>query len=73
MQLKKYPEAIDSLLKAHQINNRDADVCNDLGVSYIHTDQAEKALSAFEQALQLNPAHSDALKNLTVLKEAISQ
>lgn len=45
---------------------KDADVQNDLGLTYFFAEppQAEKAIAEYEKALQMNPKHEKSLENL---------
>jgi tetratricopeptide (TPR) repeat protein len=48
------------------VKKDDADVQNDLGLTYFFAapPQAEKAIAEYEKALQINPNHEKSLENL---------
>jgi tetratricopeptide (TPR) repeat protein len=52
--------------KALAVNKTDADVQNDLGLTYFYAEppQAEKAIAEYQKALQMNPKHETSLENL---------
>ena len=52
--------------KALSIKKDDADVQNDLGLTYFFAapPQAEKAIAEYEKALQMNPKHEKSVENL---------
>jgi tetratricopeptide (TPR) repeat protein len=52
--------------KALSIKNTDADVQNDLGLTYFYAapPEAEKAIAEYEKALQMNPKHEKSIENL---------
>ncbi|HEX9962778.1 MAG TPA: tetratricopeptide repeat protein [Pyrinomonadaceae bacterium] len=52
--------------KALSVKKDDADVQNDLGLTYFFAapPQAEKAIAEYEKALQINPNHEKSLENL---------
>lgn len=52
--------------QALSIKNTDADVQNDLGLTYFFAapPQAEQAIAEYEKALQMNPKHEKAIENL---------
>jgi tetratricopeptide (TPR) repeat protein len=52
--------------KALSVKKDDADVQNDLGLTYFFAapPQAEKAIAEYEKALQINPKHEKAVENL---------
>jgi|SRR5690554_213349 len=52
---EKYVESIEVLEKALQINNREAKTYIELGLSYYHNGQLQKAKQSFDKATEINP------------------
>jgi tetratricopeptide (TPR) repeat protein len=52
--------------KALSIKNTDADVQNDLGLTYFYAapPEAEKAIAEYEKALRMNPKHEKSIESL---------
>lgn len=61
----KISEALDMLLKLLVINNRSAEVYNNVGVCYGKLEQPLEATKSFKRALELFPLYYDAKKNLS--------
>jgi ribosomal protein S12 methylthiotransferase accessory factor len=53
--LGKYEEAIESLLKAQEHNDRQKEIYNTLGFCYFKLKEHHKAIEAFERAIEIDP------------------
>jgi GWxTD domain-containing protein len=62
MGLKRYEEAIKSLLEGNKIYNSDFRLLNSLGICYYRTNQNSKALDVLKASLGLNPKQEDIKK-----------
>jgi len=63
MGLKRYPEAIESLLEGNKIYDSDTGLLNSLGFCYYETGQNKKALDVLKASLKLN-SKQERVKNL---------
>ncbi len=59
-----YPQAISELLKAEQLDSRNASVANNLGLAYHIRGRVRQAENKFRQAIKIDPHFSDAKNNL---------
>ena len=58
---KKYYRAIYFLKEALEADGTNADVYNNLGFAYRKMEKFDKAMAAYNKALQINPSHKGAL------------
>ncbi len=65
-ELKEYDKALKEIKIAKQYNPYSAAVYNTEGTIYTDTDQFEKAIVAYEQAIKIVPDYDIVLKNLAV-------
>lgn len=64
-QLQRYPESVQALEKARQVNPYEIKILNDLGTTWFYSGNAEKAEAAFRESLALNTdANPNAYNNL---------
>ncbi len=68
MSQKDYTTAITHLEKLNLLNPENANIMNNIGVCYLGLEQTDKAQSAWEQALRLDPNSEIAKKNLEHLR-----
>jgi tetratricopeptide (TPR) repeat protein/4-amino-4-deoxy-L-arabinose transferase-like glycosyltransferase len=61
-----YEDAEEALREAIRLAPLDASILNDLGILYAETDQLEKAIGRFLEAVKLDPFYFDAMRNLAV-------
>ncbi len=54
-ELGEYVSAIDDYTKAIEFEKNDADLYNSRGVAYYNTDNLDKALADYDQAIKLDP------------------
>ncbi len=64
---KNYTEALDHLIKAHQLNEKNTQICNNLGMAYYFKDNFSRAEFYIKKSLDLDPKNSDARNNLASL------
>ncbi|MEM7211051.1 MAG: tetratricopeptide repeat protein [Pseudomonadota bacterium] len=60
--------AQEAFLMAEQVAPRSASAHNDIGMAYLRLENADAAISHFERALQISPAHELAQANLRIVK-----
>ena len=60
---KQFKEAIESLLKATELNSNDADNLYWLGNSYIDLKDYNKAAESYEKGIEINSTNCDILNN----------
>lgn len=63
MEMGNYPDAIDNLLEANKIYNREVRLLNSLGFCFYKTHQKKKALGALKVSLSLN-SQQESIKKL---------
>lgn len=64
---KRYPEAINALIKAREIEPKNAGINYNLGLLWEKTDQIELAMDAYQEAINLNPKFVNPYNNLANL------
>ncbi len=67
MRAKNYDSAISEMLKVSKMDDRISGPWVNIGVAYKELDNPEKAKSAFQQALAINPKNPYALNELAIL------
>ena len=65
--LGNYGDAVTFFKEAISINNRDAEAHYNIAMAFGKLNDWEAALDAYEGALQINPSHESALKELILL------
>ena len=63
LQQNKFPEAIDALTRALQLNPNLPHAWNARGYAYMRLGQRTKALADFDQALKIDPNYQNARTN----------
>ncbi|HLE12599.1 MAG: hypothetical protein A2504_03950 [Bdellovibrionales bacterium RIFOXYD12_FULL_39_22] len=63
----EYTDALDNLIKAHQLNGKDSKICNNLGMAYYFKNELARAEFYLKKALDLDAKNSDARNNLASL------
>jgi tetratricopeptide (TPR) repeat protein len=71
--LQQWPQAITYLKKARQLDPRDTNVLQKLGVVYAMQGQYQKALRQFEQALEVEPRNARILMNVGITYQRMGQ
>lgn len=61
---QEYTEALTSLIKANQLEPKNTDILNNLGMAYYFKGESELAIKYLNQSLELDPKNSDAKINL---------
>lgn len=64
---KNYPEALDLLLKANELDPKSSDIHNNLGMAYYFRGDDKKALEHLNFAIKYNEKNADARNNLASL------
>ena len=72
-QQKDYASAALNLAKAVELGINDFVVFNSLGISYSRTNQVEKSLNSYKQALALNPQFAETHVNLGIAYQRLHQ
>jgi arylsulfatase A-like enzyme/Tfp pilus assembly protein PilF len=70
---KRYADALTHLSKAAELGVEDAELFNFLGVSYMRTGSAQKAIESYHRALARNPNLAEAHLNLGYAYQTIGQ
>jgi tetratricopeptide (TPR) repeat protein len=65
---ERYADAIKWYTAALELSPDDVNVRTDLGVAYYYTNQPDRALSQFEQSLQVDPTHTKTILNVGIVK-----
>jgi tetratricopeptide (TPR) repeat protein len=68
LEIGRYREAVTVLKRAISLARSDPDLYYNLGLAHIKLDDLVNARLAWETALELNPGHEAALRNLRILK-----
>lgn len=61
---QKYTDALNSLLKANEIDPKNPEVLNNLAMAYYFKGQTDLAINTLKESLKINPKNSDAKMNL---------
>ena len=67
MDSSRFSEAIDAYEKALALEPKNADVRVDLGTCYRNTGKPDMAVKEYRKALEVNPQHMHALKNMGIV------
>ena len=73
IQQKNYPEALKHLAKATDLGMQDAALFNFLGIAYSNTDQLQKAVASYQEALKLDPKLAEAHLNLAYAYQRLNR
>jgi type IV pilus biogenesis/stability protein PilW len=60
----QYPQAMSELLKAEQLDPKNANIKNNLGLVFYMRGRVKQAEEKFREAVKFDPRHSDAKNNL---------
>lgn len=71
--LLNWKNAEMDLLKAYELDATNGEVCGNLGVVYMNTQQDSLALNYLEKAVELNPENPNHKANLDLLKSFLEQ
>jgi hypothetical protein len=72
-QQKQFETAIQKYTESLAVKADNIDVLYNLGVSYLHTDQADMAIGYFKQVVSLAPDHDLALNNLGIAYQKLGK
>src|SRR5690606_22208825 len=61
---QKYTDALNSLLKANQLNPGNPEILNNLAMAYYFKGQTDLAIKTLNETLRIDPKNSDAKTNL---------
>lgn len=61
---QKYTDALNSLLKANELNPNNPEILNNLAMAYYFKGQTDLAIETLKKTLKLDPKNSDAKTNL---------
>lgn len=61
---KKYPQALNHLLQAVELNPNNTSAYNNLGLTYYVYEKYDKSIEAFQTAIKINPSFTEARNNL---------
>lgn len=61
---KNYTDALDNLLKAYEINPKNSNLNNNLGMAYYFKGKPDRAIFYIKEAIVIDPKNSDAKNNL---------
>ena len=65
---ERYSDAARWYEDAMKLDDRNADVSTDLGVSYYYLNQPDRALQQFAHSLTVNPTHTKTMLNLGIVR-----
>lgn len=65
---ERYSDAAKWYEDAMKLDDRNADVSTDLGVSYYYLNQPDRALQQFAHSLTVNPEHTKTMLNLGIVR-----
>lgn len=65
---ERYSDAAKWYEDAMKLDDRNADVSTDLGVSYYYLNQPDRALQQFAHSLQVNPKHTKTMLNMGIVR-----
>jgi cytochrome c-type biogenesis protein CcmH/NrfG len=65
---ERYSESVKWYEASLAIDQNNADVSTDLGVSYYYTNQTDRALQQFARSLAINPTHTKTMLNIGMVK-----
>lgn len=65
---ERYADAVKWYSEALTLNPKDVNVSTDLGVSYYYSNDADRALSQFDQSLKIDPKHAKTLLNVGIVR-----
>lgn len=65
---ERYSDAAKWYEDAMKLDDRNADVSTDLGVSYYYLNQPDRALQQFAHSLAVNPKHTKTMLNLGIVR-----
>ncbi len=65
---ERYQDAARWYAAALALDESNADVSTDLGVSFYYLNQPDRALEQFDKSLKINPKHSKTLLNLGIVR-----
>ncbi|MGL1894093.1 MAG: tetratricopeptide repeat protein [Spirochaetaceae bacterium] len=66
--LSKFQDAITSLEKASELNNKDLDIQNELAICYMEVGNFEKSQKSLEKALMIAPEDVKIISNLGIIQ-----
>jgi choline-sulfatase len=72
-QQQDYPAAAKALSKAEELGLRDAKLLNFLGIAYSRTGRQQQAITAYQNALQVDPQLAEAHLNLAYAYEQVQK
>lgn len=68
---ERFDLAIPWYEAAHKLSPADPNLSTDLGVSYLYTDQTDKAISQFEKSVAADPKHLKTWLNMGIAKAMV--